>query len=155
MVAKAAGPRKRPESGSASRPPNPPGEERAAQGSERDAGEEPRPADAGEQPKRGEDINVLRGVAGATSRIVQQAASILEEEIAAGIVAAKRVEERLIDVQKLRNGQAEEIMKRFRRDAHDVVDILVDMVNLATNSLGGLAERVVKISGAQASGEER
>lgn len=152
MVAKAAGPRKRPESGSASRPPNHPGDERAAPAGS--AGEEPRPADAAEQPKPGDDINVLRGVAGATSRIVQQAASILEEEIAAGIVAAKRVEDRLIDVQKLRNGRTEEVMQRFRRDAHDVVDILIDLVNLTTNSLGGLAQRVVKIGGLDASGEK-
>jgi hypothetical protein len=85
-------------------------------------------------------------MAGATSRIVQQAASILEEEISAGIVAARRVEERFIDVQKLRTKNPEEIMQRFRRDSHEVVDILVDLVSLATNSIGGLAQRAIKVN---------
>ncbi len=88
----------------------------------------------------------MLGVAGATSRIVQQAASILEEEISAGIDAARRVEERFIDVQKIRAKSPEEIMQRFRRDSHEVVDILVDLVSLATNSVGGLAQRAIKIN---------
>jgi hypothetical protein len=94
----------------------------------------------------GDDVSRLRSAVGATSRIVQQAATILEEEIAAGIVAAKRVEGRLVDVQKLRGADPQEVMQRFRRDAHEVVDILIDLVNVATNSLGGLAQRVVHIS---------
>jgi hypothetical protein len=100
---------------------------------------------AGATAAGGEDASRLRGAVGATSRIVQQAASILEEEIAAGIVAAKRVEVRLVDVQKLRDADPQEVMQRFRRDAHDVVDILIDLVNVVTNSLGGLAQRVVRI----------
>lgn len=92
-----------------------------------------------------DDASRLRSAVGATSRIVQQAATILEEEIAAGIVAAKRVEGRLVDVQKLRGADPQEVMQRFRRDAHEVVDILIDLVNVATNSLGGLAQRVVRI----------
>lgn len=94
----------------------------------------------------GGDKNVLRGAVGATSKIVQQAASILEEEIAAGIVAAKKVEARLLDVQKLRGADSQEVMQRFRRDAHEVVDILIDLVNVATNSLSGVAQRVIRIS---------
>lgn len=88
----------------------------------------------------------MLGVAGTTSRIVQQAASILEEEISAGIVAARKVEERFIDVQKIRTKSSEEIMQRFRRDSHEVVDILVDLVSLATNSVGGLAQRAIKVN---------
>ncbi|MCU0805235.1 MAG: hypothetical protein MUF79_09130 [Burkholderiales bacterium] len=94
----------------------------------------------------GDELNALRGAVGATSRIVLQAASILEEEIAAGIVAAKKVEARFVDVDKLRGADPQEVMQRFRRDAHEVVDILIDLVNVATNSLSGLAQRVVRIS---------
>lgn len=107
---------------------------------------------AGEAPRNeanaasADELNVLRGAVGATSRIVLQAASILEEEIAAGIVAAKKVEARLVDVDKLRGADPQEVMQRFRRDAHEVVDILIDLVNVATNSLSGLAQRVVRIS---------
>lgn len=92
-------------------------------------------------------LDMLLGAAGKTSGIVQQAASILEEELAAGIIAAKRVEARFVDVGKLRESDPKEVMQRFRRDAHDVVDILLDLVNVATNSLGGLAQRVVTVRG--------
>ncbi len=90
-------------------------------------------------------LNALRGVTGMTSRIVEQAASILEEEIAAGIVAAKRVEQRFADVDELRNGRSDEVMHRFRRDAHEVVDMLLDVVNLATRSIGELAQGVISV----------
>lgn len=89
------------------------------------------------------------GLAGRTSRIVQQAASILEEELAAGIVAARDVEARFVDVHKLREADPKEVMQRFRRDAHDVVDILIDMVTVATNAAGGLAQRAVMVRGAK------
>lgn len=94
----------------------------------------------------GSQLDMLLGVAGTTSRIVQRAAFILEEEIASGIVAAQQVEKQFIDVEKLRSRDAEETLQRFRRDAHDVVDILLDLVNVATNSLSGLAQRAVTIS---------
>ncbi|UOD27501.1 hypothetical protein INH39_18450 [Massilia violaceinigra] len=91
------------------------------------------------------ELDYLIRMAGKTSRIVQQAASTLEEEIALGVAAAKRVEMRFVDVDKLRAGDPADVMQRFRRDAHEVVDILLDMVVLASNSLGALSERVVTV----------
>lgn len=80
-------------------------------------------------------------------RIVEQAASILEEEIAAGIVAAKRVEERYVNVNALRSGASEQVIQRFRKDAHEVLDILLDLVNLSVSALSGLGERALNIGG--------
>lgn len=91
------------------------------------------------------ELDYLMRMAGTTSRIVQQAASTLEEEIALGVAAAKRVEMRFVDVEKLRTGDPADVLQRFRRDAHEVVDILLDMVVLAGNSLGALSERVVTV----------
>lgn len=91
------------------------------------------------------ELDYLMRMAGKTSRIVQQAASTLEEEIALGVAAAKRVEMRFVDVEKLRGADPADVMQRFRRDAHEVVDILLDMVTLASNSLGALSERVVTV----------
>lgn len=109
-----------------------------------------------EPPKQAGQFDRLLGVAGTTSRIVQRAASILEEELANGIVAAKQVEMQFVDVDKLRGRDPEEVMQRFRRDAHEVVDILLDLVSVATNSLTGLAQRAIKISsGAVGGGDER
>ncbi len=72
----------------------------------------------------------------AASRVVQQAASILEEEIARGIVAAQEVERRFIDVGALRGADANHVMQRFRRDAHDLVDILIDLVHISARTVG-------------------
>ena len=85
------------------------------------------------------------GFAETTSRIVRQAASILEEEIAAGVVAAQEVEKRFIDVDTLRSGDPGEVIQRFRKDTHEVVDILLDLAHAATRSLGDVAGRAVRL----------
>jgi hypothetical protein len=83
------------------------------------------------------------GVASNAVRIVQKAVSVLEEEIAIGISSTQRVEQKLVDVDKLRSSQ--EIVQRFRRDAHDVVDILIDLVNVGTTSLEQMTQRVIRV----------
>jgi len=85
------------------------------------------------------------GFAAEAMRIVEQAASILEEEISAGIVAAKKVEQRYINVNALRGGSSEQVLQRFRTDAHEVLDILLDLVNLSINALSGLSERAINL----------
>jgi hypothetical protein len=70
------------------------------------------------------------------SRVVHQAASILEEEIARGIVAAQEVERRFIDVGAVREEDPDHVMQRFRRDAHDLVDILIDLVHVSVRTVG-------------------
>jgi len=94
-------------------------------------------------------LDAVRGFAETTSRVVRQAAAILEEEIAAGILAAKQVEESLINVKALRAGNAESVIHRFRKDAHDVVDILVDVVGSAVNYAEDMSKRAVsfRVSG--------
>lgn len=85
------------------------------------------------------------GIAAEAIRIVEQAASILEEEISAGIVAAKKVEERYVNVNALRSGDSDQVMQRFRQDAHEVLDIVLDLVNLSINAMSGLGERAMNI----------
>jgi hypothetical protein len=87
----------------------------------------------------------FQGFAQTTSRVVQQAASILEEEIAAGIVAAKQIEGRFVNVDQLRSGKPEEVMLRLRRDAHDVLDIFVDLVQVAVRGAQNLVQRVITV----------
>lgn len=101
----------------------------------------------GDQKTKKEKSGAFKEFAGTTSRLVQQAASILEEEIAAGIVAAKKVEEQFIRVNEIRSGKPDELMQRFRRDAHEVVDILLDLLTSATKYFGGLTQRVITIRG--------
>lgn len=95
----------------------------------------------------GGGTNWLGGMAGSATGVVARAASILEQEIAAGIDAAKMVERRLVDVEAIRKGKPEELLLRLRNDAHEIVDILVDLATLATKAVGGVTHGVVKVSG--------
>jgi len=94
-----------------------------------------------------DQIDMVKGLAGTTSEVVQKAASILEEEIAAGIVAAKKVEEQFINVGELRSGNSDDVIQRFRRDAHEVIDIIIDLVNVAARSLDGFTQQIISING--------
>jgi hypothetical protein len=75
-----------------------------------------------------------RSLTEAASDVVHRAAAILEEEIAAGIVAAKQVEERFLHHADLQGDAPSEVMSRLRKDAHEVVDVFIDfLVLIATN----------------------
>jgi hypothetical protein len=83
----------------------------------------------------------------AATRVVREAAKVLEKELAAGIGAARRIEERYIDVAQLRSRDPDDVMQRFRRDAHDVVDILMDVLTVVVDSASNAAERSFVLSG--------
>lgn len=92
------------------------------------------------------------GILGSASRIVFKAAGILEEEIARGIIAARQIEEKYTDVPKLRAGEGalenrhlEDLLVRFRKDAHDVIDLVIDFAALAANNVGKLSDQLVNI----------
>jgi hypothetical protein len=108
------------------------------------AGKTKRPGKEGKSRKKAKKKNPKSLTAEAVG-VVAQAASILEEEISAGIIAAKKVEERYLNVGSLRSGESEKIMQRFRKDAHEVLDIVLDLINLSINSVSGLSERAINI----------
>ncbi len=94
-----------------------------------------------------DQIDVVKGLAGKTSEVVQKAASILEEEISAGIVAAKKAEEKFLSVSELRSEDSNEVIQRFRKDAHEVIDIVLDLVNAAAKSMGKITDQIISIGG--------
>lgn len=77
-------------------------------------------------------------------RILKTAVDVLEEEIAAGILAAKHLEKKIIDVDETRNSNPEELMSRVRRDVHDAVDIFLDAFTVLTNHFSSLTETITK-----------
>ena len=89
--------------------------------------------------------DIIRGFASSGSRIVQQAANILEEEIAAGIIAAKKVEQTIINVNKSRSQDPNDLIQRFRRDSHEIVDIMLDLVDTTIKNGGTFAKQLVKV----------
>jgi hypothetical protein len=96
----------------------------------------------GDGPSVTLDVGVVKGLARSASRIVSQAATILEEELAAGIGAAKEIEARFLNVAEMRSTNPAEVMARFRKDAHEVVDIVIDLLNAPTKGLNDLAQRI-------------
>ena len=86
----------------------------------------------------------LEGLGTKATRIVEDAASILEEELASGIDVARNVEQRLFATER-RERDPEAIVPRFRQDAHEIVDLAVDVLSGALTSLGGLAKSAVSV----------
>jgi hypothetical protein len=60
----------------------------------------------------------------ATSQIVLDAALLLDEEVAAGIVAAKTMQERFQKERRVDPDDFQEVLQRFQGDAHQVVSLL-------------------------------
>ena len=71
-------------------------------------------------------------------RVLSSAVNVLEEEIAAGILAAKKIEKKIINVDDVR-GDNENLANRLRKDAHEVVDLLIDGLIAVTNQLKNLS----------------
>jgi hypothetical protein len=87
-----------------------------------------------------------RRVISATPSIVLKATSIIEEEVAMGIGAAKRIEQRFLDVEALRSQDPDHVMSRFRKDAHEAVDIILDIVTAAASTVGERAGKIVNVT---------
>ena len=87
----------------------------------------------------------IGGLFQTSSKLVQQAANILEEEIAAGIVAAKKAESRLFSIKRLRDEGEQELMQRFRKDAHEVIDIVMDLITMAAQYMDKIARMDISI----------
>ncbi len=71
--------------------------------------------------------------------IVSSAVNVLEEEIAAGILAAKRIEKKLIDVDEIRSNP-DDLINRIRRDSHEALDLYID----AFASLSGKLNTIIE-----------
>ncbi|MFN2458145.1 MAG: hypothetical protein ABR502_08095 [Chitinophagaceae bacterium] len=87
----------------------------------------------------------INNMVNSASKIVFRAANILEEEIARGIIAAKQIEGRMTDVDKLRGGNNEELLTRFRKDAHDIIDLIIDFSAIAIKNVGHISSRFMNI----------
>jgi hypothetical protein len=87
--------------------------------------------------------NALANFANTSSRVVQTAASILEQEIAAGMAAAKEVTAQMAVAvtQAPKAGEANyaQIVESLKVDAHAAVDVLVNLLKTAAQVLAEAA----------------
>jgi uncharacterized iron-regulated protein len=72
---------------------------------------------------------ILREFGASTSDMIQKAAVILEEEVAAGLQAAKEVEQSMRQSGEVRSESFDDLVVRLRKDAHDVVNIIGEQVD--------------------------
>lgn len=91
-------------------------------------------------------LGASRRAVEAAPAVVIKAVSILEEEVAMGLGAMKRIEQRFLDVDALRKDDPDAVMSRFRRDAHDAVDIILDVLTAAAQTVGQQAGRFVNVT---------
>jgi len=95
--------------------------------------------------KEKERARILKQFGESSSDMIQKAALILEEEVAAGIVAAKEIERSMREEGDVRSAEFDDIVQRMRRDAHDVVDIIGTQVNqFRSSEFDDLANRFQK-----------
>jgi hypothetical protein len=100
------------------------------------------------QKAYGDFLGAYKNVSETTTKIVQQAASILESEVSNGIKIAHQTENQFPQIERFRTEAPDEIIQRFRRDAHEVVDIFVDVVGATLKSMPNLAEITTSREGA-------
>src|ERR1043165_2067413 len=83
---------------------------------------------------------------------IGQAASVLQQELNAGIKAAESLEKRFIDVQSIRNKTPADVIQRTREDLHAALDIVMDLVSMSVRTLEGVTQRAIQLS--QGSGSQ-
>ncbi len=97
-------------------------------------------ASAFAQRTYGDFLGAYKSFSETTSKVIDQAAMVLESEIASGIKIASQVENRIPQIEKFRSEKPDEVIQRFRRDAHEVVDIFIDVVGATLRSVPNLNE---------------
>lgn len=85
-------------------------------------------------------------------RVLSSAVNVLEEEIAAGILAAKKIEKKVINLDEVRNNQ-ENLLNRIRKDTHEVVDLFLDGFIALSSQLKILSDNVAAQTGSVKSAE--
>lgn len=76
-------------------------------------------------------------------RVLNSAVNVLEEEIAAGILAAKKIEKKVIDIEDVRNNP-ENLLNRIRKDTHEVVDLFLDAAIALSSQLKILSDNLAQ-----------
>ena len=64
-----------------------------------------------------------------TSQIVRDAAALLDEEVAAGIVAARQMQKRFQKERRIDSADFREALQKFQGDAHEIVSLLNEQLS--------------------------
>jgi len=104
------------------------------------------------------DVNVtpgrMKNMSKSASKIVKDAAEILDDELAAGVVAAKQVQDRFRKERRVDPKDFESALQKFKADAHEVLTLVGDQLESAgskdnadlTRSLMGKTHDVLNLT---------
>lgn len=70
----------------------------------------------------------INQISKASTQIVREAAALLDEEMAAGVVAAKKMQQRFDKERRLDPSDFNEALQRLQSDGHEVVNLLNDQI---------------------------
>lgn len=70
----------------------------------------------------------FKQISRSSSQIVKDAAVLLDEEIAAGIVAAKQMQQRFQKERRIDPADFKSLIHKFQSDAHEVVNLFSDQI---------------------------
>ena len=86
----------------------------------------------------------LESISRNTSQIVKDAAVLLDQEVAAGIVAAHRMQQRFQKERRIAPADFQDALQKFQADAHDVISLLNDQISeMRSEENVQLAKRLV------------
>ena len=66
----------------------------------------------------------LKQISKNSAQIVRDAAALLDEEVAAGVLAARQVQRRFREDRRINRGDFDKTLQKFQNDAHEVVNLL-------------------------------
>ena len=101
-----------------------------------------RTADLGDQARQilGAAEGDISAAASSAARLVERAGTILEEELSVGITALDGLENRFVDVDRMRDPETHELLNRFRTDAHQIIDLVLDIVGTSFEAVERVAD---------------
>jgi hypothetical protein len=70
----------------------------------------------------------FKQISRSSSQIVKDAAVLLDEEIAAGIVAAKQMQQRFQKERRIDPADFKSLIQKFQSDSHEVVNLFSDQI---------------------------
>jgi len=70
----------------------------------------------------------FKGIGRASSQIVRDAAALLDDEMAAGVVAARNMQQRLEKERRIDRADFSEALQRFQGDAHEVLTLVSEQL---------------------------
>jgi hypothetical protein len=77
-----------------------------------------------------------------------RAASILEQETATVSIALRETAQRFFDLEAAKQQDPSEVFERFRSSAHEAIDMMVNLANVAAGVLNDVAKGSIKAESA-------